>query len=285
MKYRRGTLMKALSCLTAVALAAGMFSSSLAAQSSDEYHPFLSDKFNIGIGIFYPQKSFKIRVDGSDPEEEIDFDEALRIDEEDTTGSLSFRWRFGEKWSFWGQYWNTDDKGGAILEEDIEWEDVVFKAGTFAAGGVDLTIARAFFGRTFSTGPQHEFGLGAGFHWLSLDTFIEGQVITNFGETEFAREAVSADFPLPNIGGWYMYSWNKKWLFQARLDWLSASVGDYSGGLWNTQAGIHWQAFKHIGFGLFYNGFILDVDVDKDDWNGKAESKQHGPWLAITATW
>ena len=198
---------------------------------------------------------------------------------------LSFRWRFGEKWSFWGQYWNTDDKGGAILEEDIEWEDVVFKAGTFAAGGVDLTIARAFFGRTFSTSPQHEFGLGVGFHWLSLDTFIEGQVITNLGETEFAREAVSADFPLPNIGAWYMYSWNQKWLFQARLDWLSASVGDYSGGLWNTQVGVHWQAFKNIGFGLFYNGFILDVDVDKDDWRGKAESSQHGPWLAITASW
>ena len=51
--------MKALSCLTAAALAAGLVSSSLAAQSVDDYHPFLSDKFNIGIGIFYPKKSFK----------------------------------------------------------------------------------------------------------------------------------------------------------------------------------------------------------------------------------
>jgi hypothetical protein len=83
-------------------------------------------------------------------------------------------------------------------------------AAALAAGGVDITIARAFFGRTFSAGPQHEFGLGAGFHW---------------------------------------------------------------------------QAFKNIGFGLYYNAFILDVDVDKDDWRGKAEAKQHGPWLAITATW
>jgi len=66
---------------------------------------------------------------------------------------------------------------------------------------VDITIARVFFGREFFASPNHEFGLGAGFHWMSLDTFIEGQIITGFGETEFAREAVSAEFPLPNIGG------------------------------------------------------------------------------------
>jgi len=273
------------SSLTAAALATCLFSSPAGAQSDDDFHPLLSDKFNIGIGVFYPKKSFKIRVDGSAPEEEIDFDETLGLDETEVTGSLTFRWRFGEKWSFWGQYWGTDDKGGAILEEDLEWEDVIFKAGTFAAGGAKLKIARVFFGRTFSAGPQHEFGLGAGFHWMSLDTFIEGQVITDSGDTEFAREAVSAEFPLPNIGGWYMYSWNPKWLFQARLDWLSADIGDYSGGLWNTQVGIHWQTFKNIGFGLYYNGFVLDVDVDKDDWRGKAEAKQHGPWLAITANW
>lgn len=272
--------------LSVAALVAFLLPATATAQTADDYHPFLSDRFNIGIGIFYPSKSFEIRVDGSAPEEEIDFDEALRFDEEDATGSLSFHWRFGEKWSFWGQYWNTDDEGGAVLEEDIEWEDVVFKSGTFARGGVDIKIARVFFGRTFfNNNPQHEFGLGAGFHWMSLDTFIEGQIIINDDETEFAREAVSAEFPLPNIGAWYLFSWNPKWMIQARADWLSASVGDYSGGLWNAQAGIHWQTFKNIGFGLYYNGFILDVDVDKEDWRGKAEAKQHGPWLAVTATW
>jgi len=278
--------MKSCAAVFVIMLAIVLVPEPASAQTADDYHPFLSDRFNIGVGIFYPTKSFKIRVDGSDPEEEIDFDEALRFDEQGPTGSLTFRWRFGEKWSLFGQYWNTDDKSGAILEEDIEWEDVVFKAGTYAAGGVDIDIARVFFGRTFfNTSPQHEFGLGLGFHWMSLDTFIEGQIITNFGDTEFAREAVSAQFPLPNIGGWYLFSWNQKWMFQARLDWLSASIGDYSGGLWNAQTGIHWQAFKNFGFGLYYNAFILDVDVDDENWRGKAEAKQHGPWLAVTASW
>ena len=258
------------------------------AQTADDYHPFLSDRFNLGVGVYFPRKSLKIRVDGSHPEEEIDLDEALGLDDDEVVGSLTFRWRFGKqkKWSMWGQYWSLSDSDGAVLTEDIEWEDVVFKEGTYAAAGVDQEIARLFFGRKFFTDqPNHEFGLGLGVHWMSLDTFIEGQILTDEDDLEFRRENVSASFPLPNIGAWYGYSWNPNWIIQARIDWLSANVGDYDGGLWNGQVGIHWQTFKNIGFGLYYNGFVLNVDVDKENWRGKAESKQHGPWLAITASW
>ena len=82
-----------------------------------------------------------------------------------------------------------------------------------------------------------------------------------------------------------MYSWSPKWIFQSRLDWLSASVGNYSGSMWDIQAGVNYQAFKNIGFGLYYKAFLLDVDIDKDDWHGKAKLNQAGPVLTLTATW
>jgi hypothetical protein len=260
-------------------------SSGLVAQSPDDYHPFLSDRFNLGVGLFYPAKSFKIRVDGTVPGDEIDFEEGLRVGESQTTGSMNFRWRFGEKWSLWGQYWQVDSDAGASLDEDIEWGDLTFKEGTFANAGIDLSIARLFFGRKFDMAPQHELGIGAGLHWMELGAYMEGQIITEQSDTEFHRANASAEFPLPNIGGWYMYSWSPKWVLQARVDWLRASIGDYSGGLWNGQAGINWQAFKHVGLGLYYNVFYLDVDVDKESWNGTAEVTQHGPFLALTFTW
>lgn len=258
------------------------------AQSADEYHPFLSDRFNLGIGVYFPSKDIKVRVDGSEPGDLIDLDDALKLDNDELVGSLTFRWRFGKqkKWSVWGQYWSLSDSDKAVLTEDLEWEDIVFKEGTYVAGGIDQEITRFFLGREFFTQqPNHEFGLGLGMHWMSLGAFIEGQILTSEGDLEFQRENVSADFPLPNIGAWYGYSWNPKWILQARLDWLSASVGDYKGGIWNSQVGIHWQTFKNIGFGLYYNSFLLNVDVDRENWSGKAETKQHGPWLAITATW
>ena len=255
------------------------------AQSDDEYHPFLSDRFNIGIGLFYPQKSITLRVDGSLPEDEIDLDKALKMNESETTAIMEFRWRFGEKWSLWAQYWDVNSTGKAVLEEDIEWEDVVFQEGSFVSGGVDLSVARLYFGRTFYTRPGQEFGLGAGVHWMELGAFLEGQVLTNMGDTEFYRGNVSADVPLPNLGAWYHFSWHPKWVLQTRIDWLSVSIGDYSGSLWDAQAGVNWQFSKYVGLGLYYQAFRLDVDVDSSGWHGKAELDQHGPILSLSGSW
>ena len=271
--------------LTIAAFLLTLFSSPLAAQTAEDYHPFLTDKFNIQLGVFWPDKNYTIQVDGSNPDEEIDFDEEFGLSDFEATFSANIRWRFGKKWSLSGQYWSTSEKTQAILEEDIEWEDYIFKKGTNAQAGFGTTIVRAFFGRTFSTGPQHEFGAGLGFHWMEMTSFIQGEIILDDDTTRFQRASVNADIPLPNIGAWYMYSWSPKWIFQARLDWLSASIGDYSGGLWNAQAGVHWQAFENVGLGVYYNNFSLNVDVDKSDWHGAIETIQQGPYLALTASW
>ena len=278
--------MKKLTVGVSLLVASAIFSGpALAQNQDDDYHPFLSDTFNLGLGIYYPQKDLKVSVDGSVEEVGFDFDEALKLDENETTANLTFRWRFGEKWSVSGQYWTIGSSGGAELEEDIEWGDVVFKEGTFARGGVDLDVARVFFGRSFYTRPGQEFGAGIGAHWMELGVNLEGQILTSVGDSEFYRDSVSAGIPLPNIGAWYYYSWSPRWVFSARLDWLSASIGDYSGSMWNGNVGLNWQFSKHVGVGLYFQSFVLDVDVDKSDWHGDAKISQRGPLLSITANW
>ena len=279
--------MKFLATIAVTAFLIALVAPEVIAQEEDsqDFHPALSDRFIFSAGGFWPDKSLKIQVDGSEPEEEIDFEEDLKLSDREATWALNFRWRFGEKWSVFGQYWEVSDSGGAVLEEDIEWGDIVFKEGTFAQTGMDLSVARVFFGRKFGNKPNQEWGIGAGLHWLEISTFLEGQILSSEGELVFDRQSVSADFPLPNIGGWYGYSWSPNWMFHTRVDWLSASIGDYSGGLWNAQAGVDWRFWRNFGLGLNYNFFQLDVDIDKSDWRGAAEATQHGPFLALTATW
>ena len=150
------------------------------AQESAESHSWLEDRFQISVGAFARRQAFKFSADGSLPEEEIDFDEALGVDDNDISASLTFRWNFGEKWSLWGQAWRVQAKGGALLTEDIEWENLVFQEGSFVNAGVENSVIRAFIGRKVSTGSRHEFGLGAGFHWLELSAFIEGEALICF---------------------------------------------------------------------------------------------------------
>ena len=277
--------MKTGKLLAALALLSITQSDLVLAQASSTYHPFLTDKFHVSAGVFFPNQDFELQADGVIPGDDIDFDQTVGIDDSKSTAALSMRWNFGEKWSFWGQWWSTDTSGSKVLNEDVEWEDLVFKQGTNVGAGVKNTVVRAFFGRKFSLGPQHEFGAGLGIHWLEIDAFIEGQAFINDAESGFQRGSVSSGAPLPNIGGWYYFSPSSRWLLSARLDWLSASIGDYKGSLWNSAVGVNFQMFEHMGIGLSYNAFQLDVDVDKSDWRGKAKISYHGPFLAITANW
>jgi hypothetical protein len=63
----------------------------LIAQESNQIHPFLNDRFQLAIGAFARQQGFKIAADGTVPEEEIDFDETLGVDDDDTSLALTFR--------------------------------------------------------------------------------------------------------------------------------------------------------------------------------------------------
>jgi len=255
------------------------------AQSGESYHSFLTDTFQVSAGVFYPTKGLKLSADGTIPGDEIDFDDSLAVDDSEATGSLTFRWNFGEKWSLAGQYWKTDVSGSESLERDITWEDNVYRAGATVGAGFELSVTRLFLGRKFSTGPQYEFGAGIGAHVMSIDAFIEGEAFVDDESTGFRRSAVDASAPLPNIGAWYMYSPSRNWLLSARVDWLSASVGDYDGTLWNTSFGVNYAFTDHFGASLAYQFFSLDVDVDDSDWSGGAKISYSGPFLALTATW
>lgn len=256
-----------------------------AAQSDGLSHPYLEDEFMFGLGFFLPTKNFEIGVNGTLPNQRIDFEDAYKLDDTETTWAADFRWRFGEKWSVQGQYWTVGDSGSSVLDQDVEWRDVTFRQGTGASAGVDLDIARLFFGRTFSSSPQHEFGLGVGLHWLKVSADVSGQILTSAGDTEFYQDSVSADSPLPNFGAWYIYSWSPQWALTTRFDWLSVTFDEFSGSLWNASLGVNWAPFEQVGFGASWNFFGLDVDVDKADWHGGAQISQNGPFISVTAYW
>ena len=262
-----------------------VLTSTAQAQDDFEFHPALSDNFYLSVGAFRSDNSFGIAAGNNT--DEIDFDGALGVEDSSTMVDAQLRWKFGKqrKWSLWGQYFVNDATGGGELEEDVAWQDVVFREGTFVGAGVKMAVTRVFVGRSFVLKPQHDFGLGVGLHILDLDTFIEGDLLIDENTTGFHRGTASKSQPLPNIGGWYNYSPAKKWLLHGRIDWISANIGDYDGTLWNVAVGVNYQAFRHVGFGLSYEYFNLDLKVDSDDWTGGVDMPYSGPVLSVTANW
>jgi hypothetical protein len=259
----------------------------LLAQSSD-YHAYVSDNFTASLGAMRSSNSFNFESDAiGDPGDDIDFDDSLNVSDHSTFFNGQIKWKFGseQKWALSGQYFSNNAKGDAILTEDIEWDGLTFGEGTFVEAGVKVAVTRLFVGRNFIKSDQTEFGMGIGLHNLDMNVYIEGEAIVDDETTGVQRAEVGDNQPLPNIGGWYNYSPAKKWLIHARVDWISANIGDYDGTLWNASLGVGYQPWRHVGFDLYWQYFGIDLKVDKDDWKGGANMDYSGPVLGMTFSW
>jgi hypothetical protein len=148
-----------------------------------------------------------------------------------------------------------------------------------------MDVARLFFGRSFSSSPQHDFGAGLGLHNLDLSAFIEGEAILDGGASGVQRIEVGGSQILPNLSAWYQYSPSRDWLINARIDWISAKVGKIDGTLWNTTVGVAYQFSRHVGVSLGYQYFNLKATVDNSNWEGGADMRYSGPLLAVTGNW
>ena len=273
----------------ALLLFASATGSSAFAQESRDLHPLLTESFSVDVGVFFPDREVELSVDGSltltGQKRDVDFSENLGLRKRDDLFALNFGWRFGEKWELGAQYFESDGQRQAVLEEDVEWGDYVFGQGTGVAAGLDFTVIRTFFGRNFDSADHHDFGVGVGMHYLEIGAFIEGSATINGQPAGFRRETAKAAAPLPNIGAWYVRSLSDRWAFRARLDWLSADVGDYDGTLINASAGFNYQVFEHVGLGVSYNLFRLDVGVDDDGWRGEVKTTYEGLFAHASVYW
>ncbi len=275
MAWRIATLVFCMLCFAGPQL-------TVAAEAEDR-HPMFESPFSIDIGVFYPDRELDLRVNGSIAgiNDEIDFDKRRQFKTAGDIFATELSWQFRGRWSFIGQYFKADDSVSTVLKEDIEWGNVVFGAGSNAAIGTTFSLTRFFFGWQFDTSKSHEVGIGGGIHWLNIGSFIEGEILIN-GTSKSARRSVSAEAPLPNIGAWYKYSISPRWALRARLDLLSANVGDYDGLLLNSAVGVNFEAFEHFGIGVNYNYFKLDVGIDKSDWRGDIETVYEGIYVYVS---
>jgi hypothetical protein len=274
-------------CLTTLFVLALSTGSAIAqnSDSSRKYHPFLSDNFRIGVGAYRPSKTTTLGADLT----EIGADQ-LEGKDDQSTALLNFRWRFTKNWHFAATYWNTDSTTERTLTENFEFggtdPPTEFLAGSTVGMGVDTTIARLFWGRSFFRKPNHDWGVGLGLHWLEIDAFVEAKVDLGAGFKEQYHEGASASVPLPNLGIWYLYSWSPNWVLTSRFDWLEVSVDEFSGSMYDVSVGVNYQMSDHFGLGFGLSGFLLDVEVNSPAWgNANLENKQFGPNLSVTWNW
>ena len=262
-------------------------SSLLYAQQTEDVHPYLTEKFFVDLGIYFPDRKTTLGIDGglSGENRDFEFERVTGTNADDETFSMDFGWGFGKKWALYAQYFKSSGATGAALTEDVEWKDYVFEVGTNVLAGQEFSVTRLFFGYEFDSSLRHDFGVGLGLHQLKLRAYIEGDAVINGVPIGSHAEFVAHDQFLPNIGAWYKYSISPNWAFRVRYDWMDASVDKYDGILTNRSVGFNYQVTDNFGIGVNYQGVKLDVTINKPLWRGRIEQRLEGAFVYLSVFW
>jgi hypothetical protein len=241
----------------------------------------------VTAGSYFAERDFDASagVNIGDAERSIDFEGTAGIDDSPNLFMGEIGWRFADDWNLALQFFRSSRSASRTLEETFDWQDVTYEAGINLESGTKMEITRIFVARRFRDEGPHSLRLGAGLHWLSISAFVAGQARLNDQSIAFRRSAASADVPVPNIGAWYRYSPNRNWIINARVDWLSASVDNYSGGIWNASVGAGLRLTDHIGIGANYQYFQLSGDLTEPNWYGTIKTTFRGPHVHISGFW
>ena len=257
------------------------------AAEAEDIHPLMTSKYWGNVGVYFSSRDFYTSVNGSiaNITRGIDFESSAGLDDRPDLFMAEFGWQFAPKWGVALQYFESERSASKTLSDAIEWQDLVFDVGVRVDAETSVEITRLFFARQFRDKGPHSLRLGAGIHWLSLGASVAGEATLNDLSTEFRRSVVKTEIPMPNIGAWYRYSSSRKWMFNLRADWLSASVDKYQGRIWNAAAGVNFSPWDHFGLGLSYQFFRLDGEIKEDRWRGEVRTSFTGPYIYISGYW
>lgn len=254
---------------------------------ADDVHPLMTSKYWINAGAFFAARDLNVSAQGQagGKTRAADFESSVGVDDKPELFTIEAGWRFTENWSFGLQHFGSERGGRKIIDEQIEWNDLIFDVGADVYGESRVDVTRLFFSRRFKGDGPHSLHLGAGLHYLKMAVEYGGEVTLDDQTTEFDSAKASTSAPVPNIGAWYRYSPSDRWMLSARVDWFSANVGDIDGSMWNAAAGANYSVSKHFGIGLTYQFFQINATVTDTNWIGDVRTRFIGPNLQFSGYW
>jgi outer membrane receptor protein involved in Fe transport len=161
-----------------------------------------------------------------------------------------------------------------VSQKDIEIGDDIIKPGAGMAWNtqnrlLDLSYIYSLYHR-----PDFEFGLSAGIYWLRSETevLVAGEVQSPNEPAPVFRVEYRNSFklhaPLPILGIKAEYEINPSWRLNGDLRYLSVTIGEYDGRVFNAAIGTDYFFTESLGVGLALSSFSVDVNVESIVLNG-----------------
>ena len=73
---------------------------------------------------------------------------------------------------------------------------------------------------------------------------------------------------MPAFGVGFDLALAPKWFLRQQLELFYLEIGDFEGQLVSTSLALEYLPWKHVGFGLGFDAFRVDIEANGSDWPG-----------------
>jgi hypothetical protein len=270
--------------LTATLLAAALSAlSPLDAFCAEAYtppdHPLMSDRFTLSAGVSRSESNVTadLQTGRIGLGTLIDFEDDLGLEKENEIGVVMFSVRVFERWRLDAEYFSLDRDNEKQISRTLDWGRLSIPINAAVSSSFDAEDVRVSVGYSFFRRTDKEVGFGLGAHVLSLEA---GLSTRNLGSERASIDSA----PLPVLNFYARMALTDRWLLNVRIDRLSLDTGDVDGSIFDVEADFVYQPWRHFNIGLGYRDINLQASSTGAKWRGKAQVRQNGPMLFVSAT-
>ena len=248
------------------------------ATEAKEESIFSPANFYIRLGSYYTSSTTEIRVDALDGliGTTIDLEDDLNLDERKATPYFALSWRMSGKHFLQLEQFNLTRSGDQTRIAEVNLGDQAFLIGAKVNSYFDTEVTRLSYAYKIYDTERSTVAVSAGIHRTKLATGIE-EVSSQPLEDRPATAEVTA--PLPVIGAAAVWKFNEQWSVAGRAQIFRLTIAEYSGRLDHISVHLDYDPFKYVGFGVGYDLFSINLDIEREQWQGSVRYRFNGPML------
>jgi hypothetical protein len=151
--------------------------------------------------------------------------------------------------------------GSSTLSEDITIDGVTYPVGAQVDSLFDFDIIRGTYSYAVLQDERMRIALGLGVYAVPLEYGLS--IETTGGRSSV--EGADTTLPLPALALRGEFQLIPRLFLNAGIDAMYLEISDFQGSLLDVNLALEYRPWKHVGFGVGYNGLSVHVEGESDD--------------------
>jgi hypothetical protein len=271
----------------AVAVACGAIASLAGSAARADSLQAGDERFKFMAGWFLPAFNTDVRIDDSGiTGDDVDLDDDLGIDRDQSGILVGFEWRFAERHRIGATYSSFSQSGTRVIDREITIGDEIYPVDATIRTSWSLDMIPITYSYSFIKNDSNELAGTFGIHWDSISLGLKGSSSLSSNDLN-ADVSSGADLPLPLIGLRYDHHFSNNWSAGVGGSFFTIAFGESElearGSLYNFRAYTEYRFMGRYGAGFAVDVFKLNIKADKTNLTGEYKYDYWGPQLYLTA--